>query len=63
MGEYRETCRCGHDKATHFVDPTGKSMSCLGLHCNDCKRYRDVNEPITLRPPPYPWASPSRFPW
>lgn len=58
MNGKRETCKCGHDKATHFQDPkTGQALTCLGLFCNDCKRYRDSSEPKTIPPAPYPWST------
>jgi hypothetical protein len=50
---YRETCHCSHDKATHFE---GK-YNCLGVHCNDCKSYRNEWGPVkppedSIIPPP-----------
>lgn len=48
---YREVCKCGHDKATHFRDlNTGARASCLASMC-DCKRYRDPGTPDTVPPP------------
>lgn len=47
MNQFKEICRCGHDKDTHYK----KREACLGVHC-DCARYRDANdppEPETLR--------------
>lgn len=49
MSNLRTICKCGHDKATHHE---GK-YNCLGVYCNDCKKY--VNEwdegPRTPRKP------------
>ncbi len=54
MNGLKETCKCGHDKATHFRDPrTGEYLTCLGLQCDTCKRYRDPSEPKTIPPRPY----------
>lgn len=36
----RETCKCGHDRASHYAEPnTGKACGCLCTAC-ECKRYR-----------------------
>ncbi len=43
----RETCHCGHDKASHYRDcsATPPAMAdCLGPAC-DCKRYVNEWEP------------------
>lgn len=46
---YRETCRCGHDKASHFREH-GVYLTCLATHCQ-CRRYRNENERPTLPAP------------
>lgn len=46
MNGIKETCDCGHDRATHFE----KESTCLGVHC-DCKRYREPGSPPTPRAP------------
>jgi len=57
MNGRSEICVCGHDRDTHFQDqerpgehapgaePKKFRGACLGLHCDDCKRFRPVNEP------------------
>lgn len=50
----RETCHCGHDKATHYPDETRKDRvtgmtftlmgACLGMRC-DCIAYVNENDP------------------
>ena len=55
MNKYREICKCGHDKATHHE---GKH-DCLGMFCNDCRKYRNEWEedpPPTPRTPTADWA-------
>lgn len=44
MNMLRETCRCGHDKDTHFE----KEATCLGVNY-DCPCYRDADAPETPR--------------
>ncbi len=55
------TCVCGHDISTHFLDmerpgeyspdkePKAFRSSCLGMHCNDCKKYRPNSDSPKLR--------------
>lgn len=44
-----ETCKCSHDKATHFDE----KHACLGMLC-DCSAYVDQNtpDPPAVRPEP-----------
>lgn len=43
MNGLKEICVCGHDVETHFKDPrTGVRGRCLGMHCDECYRYRDA---------------------
>lgn len=51
---WREVCKCGHDKVTHHE---GK-YDCLGMFCNDCKKYR--NEWEEDEPPPSTKPAPPR---
>jgi len=56
MNGLAETCRCGHDISTHFLDterpgeyaegtePKKFRGRCTGLHCNDCSRYVQAKE-------------------
>lgn len=45
MNGIKETCKCGHDKATHFLwrdypeDSTKQYITCLAINC-DCKKYK-----------------------
>lgn len=52
MNGLRETCHCGHDKASHYLDRTvhpAKLCACLCGGC-ECTRYINENDP----PPPKP---------
>jgi hypothetical protein len=41
----RETCHCGHDKATHYRDAAdGARISCLAIAC-DCPKYVNERDP------------------
>ncbi len=52
-----ETCVCSHDLSTHFADqerpgehsagadPKKFRGACLGLNCNDCRRYKKAPPP------------------
>ena len=44
MNGWKEICRCGHHKDTHFKSES----TCLGMRC-DCLRYRDDSVPETPR--------------
>lgn len=45
---FKETCHCGHDATTHYLDhdvkPIAERVSCLASGC-DCKRYVNENDP------------------
>ena len=60
----RETCHCGHDKATHFVDAGDMPpvvRTCLAGGC-ECKRYVNEWEPkpkvakVPVRPKHPSWC-------
>lgn len=62
MNGLRETCHCGHDKATHYLDREASPatyFSCLAMHC-DCRRYAYEGDPKPLaqvvRPSHVPWC-------
>lgn len=45
MNGLRETCHCGHDRASHYADPTtGEKHACLCRGC-DCERYVNDRDP------------------
>ena len=70
--QYRERCKCGHEKTTHFGDPaTGKRLSCLAFGDCPCRCWRsewDEDTPPTLRgpaplPPPTVPDDDAELPW
>lgn len=47
MNNLRETCHCGHDKASHYRDESVRPAvlrACLCTGC-DCGAYADANGP------------------
>ena len=52
MSTLRETCHCGHDKASHYRDETVRPAvlrACLCTGC-ECKAYADANGPAPKKP-------------
>ena len=45
----KETCVCGNDRASHYLETDGTVGACLCANC-PCRKYEDVNAPPTLRP-------------
>jgi hypothetical protein len=41
----RETCHCGHDKASHYADHKGVRGACLCTGCDECVAYVNENDP------------------
>lgn len=55
---YRTACTCGHDRDTHYKDPsTSVRHSCLARGC-ECLAYRDELFPAPLKPAPRPAINP-----
>jgi hypothetical protein len=52
----RETCHCGHDKLTHYLDHDTvppQRVSCLAMAC-DCRAYAHEGGPKPVKPPTRP---------